>query len=230
MRILGLSLLVSAAIAVPAAAWSQDNEPPASSDDYVCAFSGQCAEDGEAEAPAAADEGAGGPRPRLSATRGFSISTNAPPPRTTTTTTRPRRPAAGSGARQGAAGPRRLPFAGAPAGERNQRVNLSLTFPTGSATLTPEAAARARAFGEALKMPQLANMRFRIEGHTDAAGSRAGNIALSQRRAESVARFLVAMGVPRSRIEVRGYGPDRPLPGTSRTSPQNRRVEAVRVS
>ena len=42
--------------------------------------------------------------------------------------------------------------------------------------------------------------------------------------------FLVSMGVPRSRIEVRGYGPDRPLPGTGRTSPQNRRVEAVRVS
>jgi outer membrane protein OmpA-like peptidoglycan-associated protein len=36
--------------------------------------------------------------------------------------------------------------------------------------------------------------------------------------------------VPRSRIEVQGYGPDRPLAGTSRNSPQNRRVEAVRVS
>jgi outer membrane protein OmpA-like peptidoglycan-associated protein len=40
----------------------------------------------------------------------------------------------------------------------------------------------------------------------------------------------MSLGVPRSRIEVRGYGPDRPLPGTARTSPQNRRVEAVRVS
>jgi len=29
---------------------------------------------------------------------------------------------------------------------------------------------------------------------------------------------------------VRGYGPDRPLPDTSRVSAQNRRVEAVRVS
>ena len=79
-------------------------------------------------------------------------------------------------------------------------------------------------------LPQLVNMRFRIEGHTDAVGSRAGNVALSQRRAQSVADFLIAMGVPRSRLDVRGYGPDRPLPGTSGASAQNRRVEAVRVS
>jgi outer membrane protein OmpA-like peptidoglycan-associated protein len=73
-------------------------------------------------------------------------------------------------------------------------------------------------------------MRFRIEGHTDAVGSHASNVALSRRRAQTVADFLVAMGVPRSRIDVQGYGPDRPLPGTTRYSPQNRRVEAVRVS
>ena len=79
-------------------------------------------------------------------------------------------------------------------------------------------------------MPQLATMRFRIEGHTDGVGGRAGNVALSRRRAQSVADFLISMGVPRSRIEVQGYGPDRPLAGTGRNSPQNRRVEAVRVS
>ncbi|HYD14317.1 MAG TPA: OmpA family protein [Allosphingosinicella sp.] len=227
MRKLGLSLLVSAAIAAPVAAWSQEGQPSASTDDYVCAFSGECADeatDETADAPAAT-----GPGPRVTATRGFAISTSRTPARTTNN--RQRRPVANNSARQGASAPRRFSFAvSQPAGARNQRVNLSLTFPTGSATLTPAAAAQARTFGQALMMPQLANMRFRIEGHTDGVGSRAGNVALSRRRAQSVANFLISMGVPSSRIEVQGYGPDRPLPGTSRNSPQNRRVEAVRVS
>ena len=214
MRTPAIFLLVSAAIAAPVAAWSQDGQPPASADDYVCAFAGDCGTDNEVQP---AEEG---PRPRLSATRGFNISTTNSAPRTNNV--RPRR--------SGAA-PRRFAFSVAQApGARNQRVNLSLNFPTGSAALTPMAAAQARTFGQALMMPQLATMRFRIEGHTDAVGSRASNVALSRRRAQSVADFLISMGVPRSRIDVQGFGPDRPLPGTGRTSPQNRRVEAVRVS
>jgi outer membrane protein OmpA-like peptidoglycan-associated protein len=225
MRKLGFSLLVSVAIAAPVAAWSQDSQPPASTDDYVCALSGQCS---DANATEPAEQATpNGPRPRLSATRGFAISTTNSTPRATV---QPRRTTANNGARQGAWAPRRFSFATTPPGARNQRINLSLSFPTGSATLTPAAAAQARSFGQALLMPQLASMRFRIEGHTDAVGNRASNIALSRRRAQSVADYLVSMGVPRSRIEVQGYGPDRPLPGTSRTSPQNRRVEAARVS
>ena len=220
MRKLGLSLLLSTVVVLPATAWSQASQPPASSDEYVCAFSGQCADD---NATQPADETpANGPRPRLSATRGFAISTSNTTPRGNTA--RPRRPVA-------TVAPRHFSFATAQApGARNQRVNLSLSFPTGSATLTPAAQAQARSFGQALLMPQLANMRFRIEGHTDGVGNRATNVALSRRRAQSVADFLIAMGVPRGRIDVQGYGPDRPLPGTARTSPQNRRVEAVRVS
>jgi outer membrane protein OmpA-like peptidoglycan-associated protein len=220
MRKLGLSLLLSTVVALPAAAWSQASQPPASSDEFVCAFSGQCADD---NATQPADETpANGPRPRLSATRGFAISTSNTTPRANVA--RPRRPVA-------TAAPRHFSFAAAQApGARNQRVNLSLSFPTGSASLTPAAQAQARSFGQALLMPQLANMRFRIEGHTDGVGNRASNVSLSRRRAQSVADFLIAMGVPRGRIDVQGYGPDRPLPGTARTSPQNRRVEAVRVS
>ena len=224
MRMFGLTLLISSAALVPVAAWSQSGQPAASSDDYVCAFSGDCAGE-NAQEPADAPN-ANGPRPRISATRGFAIST--------TTTRRPtttaRRPVANNNARPNVGTQRRFAaVAAAPAGARNQRVNLSLSFPTGSATLTSGAAAQVRSFGQALLMPQLANMRFRIEGHTDGVGNRARNVALSQRRAQSVANYLTSMGVPRSRIEVRGYGPDRPIAG-ARNSSQNRRVEAVRVS
>lgn len=68
----------------------------------------------------------------------------------------------------------------------------------------------------------------RIEGHTDTRGRRGHNVRLSQRRAESVLRFLVKHGVDADRLEARGFGPDRPLVEDARTKAehaQNRRVE-----
>lgn len=210
MRPLALALLASGLAAMPGAAWPQA-EPPATADDYVCEFTGECSEE------AAPEEGANGNRPRISASRGFALSGRgssagtASPPRSTP----PRRTS------------RRL--SGSPAGP-GQRVNLRLSFETGSAVLTAAARAQAEAFAQALQRPQLRNLRFQIEGHTDSVGSRASNIALSQRRAQSVADFLAGKGVERSRLAVRGYGPDRPLPGLRASAGENRRVEAVRVN
>ncbi len=71
--------------------------------------------------------------------------------------------------------------------------------------------------------------RVLVEGHTDARGRRERNITLSQRRAESVVRFLVDRGrVEASRLEAHGYGPDRPRVQNASTAAehaQNRRVE-----
>jgi outer membrane protein OmpA-like peptidoglycan-associated protein len=87
-----------------------------------------------------------------------------------------------------------------------------------------------RAFAEALKRPQLADVRVRIEGHTDSSGGRALNRTLSQRRAQAVADFLTSQGIEPGRLEVQGYGYDRPLPGRPASAGENRRVEAVRIS
>jgi outer membrane protein OmpA-like peptidoglycan-associated protein len=73
-------------------------------------------------------------------------------------------------------------------------------------------------------------MKFLIEGHTDSQGSRAYNIDLSQRRAQAVAEYLASLGVSSDRLEVRGYGFDRPLNGRSAAAEENRRVEAVLTS
>ena len=110
------------------------------------------------------------------------------------------------------------------------RADLMLAFDYNSAQLTPVAAARARTFAQALMMDELKDKRFLIEGHTDARGSRALNLDLSRRRAQTVADFLVAQGVDRARVEVKGVGPDEPLPGHSANSEANRRVEAVLAS
>jgi len=180
MRKRAMFLLACGAASLPLAAGAQD-DPPSSAEDYVCAFAGNCDEEAADEAADEAAAPAAGPR--LSATRGFSLGTPPGPRRLA------RRPGATT-QRRAAQGitPRR------PAAASGQRVNLRLAFETGSARLTPAAIAQARIFARALMLPQLAGMRFRIEGHTDAVGGRAGNVALSQRRAQSVADFLIAMG------------------------------------
>jgi peptidoglycan-associated lipoprotein len=69
----------------------------------------------------------------------------------------------------------------------------------------------------------------RVEGHCDDRGTTDYNIALGQRRAEAVQRYLIAQGVPPSRLRVVSYGEERPLARGSDESSyaQNRRAEIV---
>jgi len=70
-------------------------------------------------------------------------------------------------------------------------------------------------------------MTVRIEGHTDARGSRKHNMKLSAARAESVRQHLVGLGIDQSRMDAKGYGPDQPIE-TNKTEAgreKNRRVE-----
>ncbi|PYC28576.1 hypothetical protein DMO17_05190 [Aquipseudomonas alcaligenes] len=68
-----------------------------------------------------------------------------------------------------------------------------------------------------------------IVGHTDSTGSHAYNMNLSQRRAQSVANYLLAQGVDASRLSTRGAGPDQPVASnaTADGRAQNRRVEVT---
>jgi outer membrane protein OmpA-like peptidoglycan-associated protein len=70
--------------------------------------------------------------------------------------------------------------------------------------------------------------RIRIEGHTDNVGAGAYNKDLSERRATSVVRYLVERGgVPKERLEAKGYGFERPVASnaTAVGRSRNRRVE-----
>lgn len=68
-----------------------------------------------------------------------------------------------------------------------------------------------------------------IVGHTDSTGNHAYNMGLSQRRAQSVANYLMAQGVDGSRLSTRGAGPDQPIASnaTADGRAQNRRVEVT---
>jgi len=66
-----------------------------------------------------------------------------------------------------------------------------------------------------------------LEGHADERGTREYNLALGQRRAESVADYLESRGIDRSRLVVKSYGEESPAVSSSneRAWAKNRRVE-----
>ncbi len=66
-----------------------------------------------------------------------------------------------------------------------------------------------------------------IGGHTDATGSNTYNQQLSERRANTVANYLVKKGIPQKRVFFKGYGSSKPVaPNTSEMGQKlNRRIE-----
>jgi outer membrane protein OmpA-like peptidoglycan-associated protein len=77
-------------------------------------------------------------------------------------------------------------------------------------------------------MKEAPQVKLRIEGHTDAAGSPGYNVSLSKRRALSVGEYLVSQGVDPSRLILVGKGMTEPLTRNP-YDPTNRRVQFVRV-
>jgi outer membrane protein OmpA-like peptidoglycan-associated protein len=74
--------------------------------------------------------------------------------------------------------------------------------------------------------------RFQVQGHTDSDGGAAYNLALSQRRAQSVVNDLVThFGIARSRLVAKGYGLTEPVASNSTDAGKalNRRVELLRL-
>jgi len=69
--------------------------------------------------------------------------------------------------------------------------------------------------------------RVRLEGHADERGTREYNLALGERRAQAVARYLQAQGVSANQLETISYGEERPAQqGTTEAAyAANRRVE-----
>lgn len=69
----------------------------------------------------------------------------------------------------------------------------------------------------------------RVEGHCDDRGTTEYNLALGQRRADAVARYLVGLGVAPSRVQAVSYGEERPASqGSGETAwSENRRAEIL---
>lgn len=99
-----------------------------------------------------------------------------------------------------------------------------INFESGSAVIAPASYPLLDALAAVAQ--RCVGYRVEIGGHTDALGDDGANQALSERRAQSVADYLVGKGVAATQLGVRGYGETEPLDasGTSEADARNRRI------
>jgi peptidoglycan-associated lipoprotein len=120
--------------------------------------------------------------------------------------------------------------------ERQRRAELArvqdilttvVYFEYDSERLTTETEERLRTKAAILRANPA--LELRVEGHADERGSTEYNIALGQRRAESVRTFLAGYGVPTTRLGTMSYGKERPAVAGSTEAAwaRNRRAEFV---
>jgi OOP family OmpA-OmpF porin len=103
--------------------------------------------------------------------------------------------------------------------------NRIIEFESGKATLADSGKTILDQMSVALL--KLKDKKVEVIGHTDNAGSRAGNLSLSQARAEAVKAYVIGHGVAPELVAVSGEGPDRPVADNRTTEgrARNRRIE-----
>ncbi|MDQ3336511.1 MAG: OmpA family protein [Myxococcota bacterium] len=109
-------------------------------------------------------------------------------------------------------------------------IKQTVFFATNKATIKPVSFALLTEVAQAMK--DNPTIKVDVEGHTDSQGNDRFNLKLSQKRAESVKKFLVGKGVAADRMVPKGYGENVPI-ADNRTADgraQNRRVEFVITS
>jgi OmpA-OmpF porin, OOP family len=102
-----------------------------------------------------------------------------------------------------------------------------IRFDSGKAEIAADSAGLLdRLIETALRCP---NANIEVAGHTDSDGEEAANQALSEKRAQAVADYLVKAGLPVNRFTPVGYGSTQPIAGndTEQGKAQNRRIDFV---
>jgi peptidoglycan-associated lipoprotein len=119
--------------------------------------------------------------------------------------------------------------AATPGSPQDFAVNVGdrVFFDSDSSELSPTA--QATLDKQARWLQQYARYNFTVEGHADERGTREYNFALGARRAEAAKQYLVARGIPASRIHTISYGKERPVAVCNDIScwSQNRRAVTV---
>jgi outer membrane protein OmpA-like peptidoglycan-associated protein len=109
-------------------------------------------------------------------------------------------------------------------------IDLEITFDYNSANISAKSMASVQALGRALSSPELKGSTFVVAGHTDAAGTEAYNQDLSERRADSIKRYLVdKYGIAATDLVTVGYGKSKLKDPSQPMAEVNRRVQVVNM-
>jgi len=112
-------------------------------------------------------------------------------------------------------------------GDLANALNLEIiNFSTGSAQIPDYTTSFLNRAADVMKAAP-STMTIEVGGHTDNVGDSAGNLALSQQRADAVRNYLIQRGVPGTQLTAKGFGDTRPVASndTDEGRFHNRRIE-----
>jgi outer membrane protein OmpA-like peptidoglycan-associated protein len=111
------------------------------------------------------------------------------------------------------------------------KIDLEIQFDYNSADISATSMPSVQALGTALSNPKLRGSTFIVAGHTDAIGGEAYNQDLSERRADSIKRYLTEKyGINGTDLVTVGYGKSKLKNPDAPTDPVNRRVQVVNMA
>jgi outer membrane protein OmpA-like peptidoglycan-associated protein len=109
-------------------------------------------------------------------------------------------------------------------------IDLDIQFDYNSAEISRTSLPSVQELGKALSNANLRGSTFVVAGHTDAIGGEAYNQDLSERRADTIKRYLVdKYGINGTDLVTVGYGKDKPKDPNAPMDPINRRVQVVNM-
>ena len=110
-------------------------------------------------------------------------------------------------------------------------IDLEITFDYNSANISTKSLPSVQALGKALTNPDLKGSTFVVAGHTDAAGGEAYNQDLSERRADSIKRYLTGKySIAAADLVTVGYGKSKLKDPANPLAEVNRRVQVVNMA
>ncbi len=110
------------------------------------------------------------------------------------------------------------------------KIDLEIQFDYNSADISKNSVNAVQELGKALSDASLKGSTFVVAGHTDAIGGEAYNQDLSERRADTIKKYLTEKyGIAGSDLVTVGYGKTRPKDANAPMDPTNRRVQVVNM-
>jgi outer membrane protein OmpA-like peptidoglycan-associated protein len=110
------------------------------------------------------------------------------------------------------------------------KIDLDIQFDYNSADISKGSTAAVQELGKALSNPDLKGSTFVVSGHTDAIGGEAYNQELSERRADTIKKYLTEKyGIAGANLVTVGYGESKPKDANVPMDPTNRRVQVVNM-